>query len=78
MVNTQLSKLGNHAEFKIPFTTVGEQVCRFPLFWGWHIRKKYVQPLIDSPLVHYIGFAAPHRKKYSPTPPPLTQTETTK
>lgn len=71
MVNTQLSNLGNHAAFKIPFTTIGAQVCRFPLFWGWHIRKEYVQPLIDSPLVHYTGFrrATPEEiLTYTPTP----------
>ncbi len=51
---TALSAAGNHEEFRIPDSPLGEAVCGFRLAWGWV--DGTVQPCIIHEGVAYPGF----------------------
>lgn len=51
---TALSAAGNHEEFRIPGSRLGDAVCGFQLAWGWVAGA--VQPCIIHEGVAYPGF----------------------
>lgn len=57
----ELSIAGNHEEYGIPNTPLGEAVCSLPLTWG--LVEGHVQACIISPLVSYPGFVRLTRRE---------------
>ena len=50
----QLSIAGNHDEFGIPVTPLGDAICGCRIVWGWVAGE--LQPCILHKGVHYPGF----------------------
>ena len=57
----QLSVAGNHDEFSIPETPLGDEICKLPLGWGWV--EGTLQACIKLKGVHYPSFRPATRKE---------------